>query len=68
MHLSYLAKVRTVDIESSVTTAERTLSEHMKHSNTVAVYLMLLCFICTLGVRSAVVTELSISTAVPFAN
>jgi len=40
MHLSYLAKVRTVDIESSVTTAERTLSEHMKHSNTVAVYLV----------------------------
>jgi len=39
MHSSYLAKGRTVDIESSVTTAERTPSERMKHSNTAAVYL-----------------------------
>ena len=40
MHSSYLAKVRTIDIESSVTTAERTPSEHMKHSNAAAVYLV----------------------------
>jgi len=40
MHSSYLAKGRTVDAESTVTTAERTPSERMKHSNTVAVYLV----------------------------
>jgi len=42
MHLSYLAKGRTVDIESSVVTAERrpTPSERMKHSDTAAVYLV----------------------------
>jgi len=39
MHSSYLAKGRTVDIETYVTTVERTPSERMKHSNTAAVYL-----------------------------
>jgi len=44
MHPSYIAKRRTVKIESSVTTAERTPSERMKHpcntANTAAVYLV----------------------------
>jgi len=40
MHSSYLAKGRTVDIETYVTTAERTPSERMKHSNTTAVCLV----------------------------
>ena len=47
MHSSYTAKRRTVKIEkieSSVTTAERTPSERMKHTcntaNTAAVYLV----------------------------
>jgi len=46
MHSSYIVKRRTVKIESSVTTAERTCtpSERMKHTcnaaNTVAVYLV----------------------------
>ena len=44
MHSSYLAKRRTVKIESSVTTAERIPSERMKHicntANTAAVYLV----------------------------
>jgi len=44
MHSSYVAKRRTVEIESSVTTAERTPSKHMKHTcntaNTAAMYLV----------------------------
>jgi len=46
MHSSYIAKCRTVKIESSVTTAKRTCtpSEHMKHTcntaNMAAVYLV----------------------------
>jgi len=38
--IPYIAKGRTVDIQSFVTTAERTPSERMKHSNTAAVYLV----------------------------
>ena len=41
MHSSYVAKGRTIDIENTVTTAERTPSERMKHTcNTAAMYLM----------------------------
>jgi len=40
MHSSYIAKGRTVDVQSFVTTAERTPTERMKHSNTAAVYLV----------------------------
>jgi len=40
MHSSYVAKGRTVDIKSSVTTAKRTPSEPIKHGNTAAVYLV----------------------------
>ena len=39
MHSPYTAKRRTVKIESSVTTAEHTASERMKHSNTAVVHL-----------------------------
>ena len=40
MRSSYLAKGTTVDIESSVTTAERIPRKRMKQSNTAAVYLV----------------------------
>jgi len=44
MHSSYTEKCRTVKIESSVTTAEHTPSERMKHicntANTAAMYLV----------------------------